>query len=156
MKEIYIVRHGATYFNKYHHLQGWSDTPLLEEKKYELILLGKKLSTVPFELAVSSDLKRAIDSLELILKQFEESPKIEIRSDFREQFFGSLEGLNGQKIIQKVSGDPNIVSFKQWIDSGASIDQIRKKLKIADDFHECEDTIDLDVRVNRAFRWLTD
>ena len=39
---LYIVRHGETYLNRYSKLQGWSDSPLTEEGKEIAIEAGKR------------------------------------------------------------------------------------------------------------------
>ena len=31
MTTIYLMRHGQTYFNLWHKIQGWTDSPLTEE-----------------------------------------------------------------------------------------------------------------------------
>lgn len=33
---FYFMRHGETYLNKYHRMQGWSDTPLTNRGKETL------------------------------------------------------------------------------------------------------------------------
>ena len=69
MKRIYIVRHGQTYINRYDKMQGWCDTPLTDEGIKGAKDAGKALSDIPFDIAISSDLKRASDTCDYIINE---------------------------------------------------------------------------------------
>ena len=68
MKRIYVVRHGQTYINRYNKMKGCCDTPLTEPGIEGAEKAGEALKDVPFDIALSSDLKRASDTCEIIMK----------------------------------------------------------------------------------------
>ena len=41
---VYFVRHGQTYLNRYHRVQGWSDAPLTSQGQTDAKRTGKVLS----------------------------------------------------------------------------------------------------------------
>ncbi|MCZ3392808.1 histidine phosphatase family protein, partial [Enterococcus faecium] len=93
----YFVRHGQTLFNRYRHLQGWSDSPLTEKGVADAKHAGDLLTDVNFANIYCSDTTRAIKTARYINAQ-NQHPKnekeIEMISAFREQFFGYFEGAN--------------------------------------------------------------
>lgn len=97
---LYIVRHGETYFNFLHRFQGWSDAPLTPKGIQHGIDAGERLNNIHFDGAYSSDLTRAIHTARYILQHnTAQSPKEPTQLfDFREQFFGSFEGINGETV----------------------------------------------------------
>ena len=97
---VYIVRHGETYFNFLHRFQGWSDAPLTPKGIEHGLNAGKRLANIHFDGAYSSDLTRAIHTARYILKNnTADSPEEPTQLfDFREQFFGSFEGINGETV----------------------------------------------------------
>ena len=64
---VYLVRHGQTFLNKYHRMQGWSDTPLTEKGKQDAARAGQALAQVDFDYAFASDLKRTMDTARILL-----------------------------------------------------------------------------------------
>lgn len=63
---LILVRHGLSEWNAVGRLQGVSDTALSPEGRREARALGPLVATLSPELAVSSDLRRAADTLELM------------------------------------------------------------------------------------------
>lgn len=67
-KKIYIVRHGQTQFNVEKRCQGWKDSPLTQKGREQ----AKKVRDyfqkkgITFDHAYSSDLSRAIDTMQII------------------------------------------------------------------------------------------
>lgn len=92
---IYIVRHGQTDWNKKTKLQGRSDISLNEEGKKVAAQTGKGLSNIKFDRIISSPLKRAIQTAELI--RGNRAINIEIDDRIIEMGFGSFEGLEFDK-----------------------------------------------------------
>lgn len=50
-------------------MQGWSDTPLTQKGIDGAKKLSKELSDIPFDVAITSDLKRASDTCKIIVDQ---------------------------------------------------------------------------------------
>lgn len=87
---LYIVRHGETDWNKKRKLQGQVDIPLNEFGRHLAVETGKGLSDIPFSICISSPLKRALETAQLIL----EGRDVPIIADERikEMAFGAWEG----------------------------------------------------------------
>jgi broad specificity phosphatase PhoE len=64
---IYIVRHGETEENKQKIIQGHLDTNLNSEGERQADQVAKALKDIPFDVAYSSNLKRATDTAKRIL-----------------------------------------------------------------------------------------
>jgi len=97
---LYMVRHGETYFNFLHRFQGWSDAPLTSKGIQHGLDAGARLGNVHFDGAYSSDLTRAIHTARYILKNNQAKSPSEPTElpDFREQFFGSFEGIDSEVV----------------------------------------------------------
>lgn len=100
---LYLVRHGQTFLNTHHRLQGWIDSELTDKGRHQAILTGQALKNRHFDLAVSSDLHRAIQTRDLILRELLTQPnQITIDHAFREVFFSSFEGLPADLVFKKI------------------------------------------------------
>jgi probable phosphoglycerate mutase len=136
---IFLVRHGQTYFNIYNKLQGWSNSPLTAKGKEDAKKAGEKLKEIHFDGAFCSDTTRAMETMQTILdmnvagsvKQAVTAPY------FREEFYGSYEGSN-MDIAWYNAGAPH--GFKNFHDivTKYSIGQAKDWLKDADPFHDAE------------------
>lgn len=89
-KTIYLVRHGQTYFNYYHKVQGRCDSPL-NEKGIRQVELARDYfkNNIKFDKAYSSTQERASDTLEIITDH--EMPYARLK-DLREKCYGIFEG----------------------------------------------------------------
>ncbi|WP_237585483.1 histidine phosphatase family protein [Alkalibacterium sp. MB6] len=107
--KIYFVRHGETYLNYYGRMQGWSNAPLTDHGIENVRRCGRGLREVTFDAVYTSDLTRTQDTASLILEengQIDSMDMIQMR-EFREVFFGSMEGEYGSVAydnIRKVLG----------------------------------------------------
>ena len=104
---LYLVRHGETYFNKYQRMQGWGNAPLTDKGISDGFAAGERLSNVRFDAAYSSDLQRAIHTAEFILGRNTQSGDLktpEQLQQFREQFFGFFEGLPSASSAEQIAG----------------------------------------------------
>ncbi len=87
--KIYTVRHGQTEWNKKGLYQGKTDVPLNEEGKKQAMLVKEKLKDKKIDLIISSPLKRAKETAEII-----SDGKIKIITDslIVERGLGEYEG----------------------------------------------------------------
>ncbi|MFC4651937.1 histidine phosphatase family protein [Lactococcus nasutitermitis] len=71
VKTLYLMRHGETLFNKLHKIQGWCDSPLTEKGIRQAQIAGNYFvkNQIVIDRAYSSTQERAVDTLELVLKQ---------------------------------------------------------------------------------------
>ena len=88
---LYIMRHGETDWNKEKRLQGQSDIELNEFGRSLAYKTKEGLKDVPFDLVITSPLKRARETA-LIVKGDREIPVIE-DARIEEMCFGEYEGL---------------------------------------------------------------
>lgn len=97
MIKLVLVRHGQSIWNLENRFTGWTDVPLSEKGVKEAKEAGMILKEqgFTFDLAFTSVLKRAEDTLDYILKEMDLSD-IEIRHSWRlnERHYGALQGLN--------------------------------------------------------------
>ena len=73
MHNLILVRHGQSFWNKERRFTGWADIDLTKQGKSEAKQAGqliKKLN-IEFDAYFTSQLKRAINSLNIILKILE-------------------------------------------------------------------------------------
>src|SRR5699024_8816447 len=113
--KIYFVRHGETYFNYYGRMQGWSDTPLTEHGKSDVRRCGRGLADVEFDAVYTSGLSRTQETANLILEENGQLDSMEMIQipEFREVFFGSLEGEFGSVAYSKVAEKLGYESTKE-------------------------------------------
>lgn len=90
MIKIYLVRHGETEWNRQGLLQGHNDSPLTEKGISQAQFLAQELEELTFDHIYSSDLKRAIDTAEIINKK--KNTPLSTSKLLRERKFGKYEG----------------------------------------------------------------
>ncbi len=105
ISRIYLVRHGQTDANLHHIVQGQTDTPLNASGIIQAKQVAEKLKKVSPEFVLSSDLKRAKQTAEIIAKACQSPIKFDSR--LREMKLGNWEG----KTFEEVESDP---SMKIW------------------------------------------
>ena len=64
---IFLARHGQTVYNIEKRIQGWSDSPLTDLGINQAKQLGEYLKDIDFNIAYSSDAKRALETLKLAI-----------------------------------------------------------------------------------------
>ncbi len=94
---LVLVRHGQSEWNLKNLFTGWRDVDLTEKGIAEARAAGRKLKAqgVGFDVAYTSDLKRAQNTLTLILEEMGQSNLPVIRNvALNERDYGDLSGLN--------------------------------------------------------------
>ena len=91
MGSWYLVRHGETEWNRSGKIQGHSDVPLSERGRRQVRMLARRLAGCGFSTVYASDLSRARESAQAIVKGSEAS--VQTDADLREFFYGEWEGL---------------------------------------------------------------
>ena len=118
MLKLILVRHGQSMWNLENRFTGWTDVELSEQGKNEAIEAGKILKEqgFHFDLAFTSVLKRAEDTLDYILKEMNEE-NIEIKRNWRlnERHYGALQGLNKAETAKKY-GDEQVLLWRRSTD----------------------------------------
>lgn len=136
---LYVVRHGQTYFNIYNRLQGWSNSPLTDKGIAGAEATGKRLADIHFDAAFCSNTTRAMDTAAIVLgaNQADSVKEPVVSPNLREEFYGYYEG-NDMDQTWYVAGAPHgLPTFKDIV-SKYSINQAKDFLKEADPFHQAE------------------
>lgn len=92
----YFVRHGETDWNKERRMQGNTDISLNEHGKEQALEIAQQLKKQNIDLIISSDLKRAKETAEIIAKEI--GAEIIFDKNLRERNFGSWEGKTHEEI----------------------------------------------------------
>lgn len=91
MGTYYIIRHGQTKANQGGVIQGHLDVPLAETGRKEAELVGKALSVVKLDAVYTSDLSRARETAQAIVRY--QKCKLIVDSRLRELHCGEMQGL---------------------------------------------------------------
>ena len=94
---LVLVRHGESEWNKLNLFTGWHDVDLTEKGIEEATTGARALAAegIKFDMAFTSDLKRAQATLEIMLEELDQSD-IPVTKDqaLNERDYGDLTGLN--------------------------------------------------------------
>lgn len=103
MIKLVLVRHGESVWNLENKFTGWTDVELssngIKEAKEAGILLKENGFT--FDIAFTSVLKRANDTLDIILKELDLDIEIKKSWKLNERHYGALQGLNKDETRKK-------------------------------------------------------
>ena len=104
---IYVVRHGATDWNKSGRIQGQLDTPLNAEGRNQAALAAQPLQEVNATALYCSDLLRTYETAQIIGR----AAGIQViqKPGLREMHFGQWQGLTSQQIRER---DPEIYAAR--------------------------------------------
>ena len=99
---LFLARHGESTFNRDNRFTGWIDAPLTEKGCDEAKTIGRKLKGHSFDIAYTSRLNRAIESLRIVLEEMC-LPGIEVIENgaLNERHYGDLQGLNKEETALK-------------------------------------------------------
>lgn len=152
---FYIARHGKTMLNTLDRVQGWSDAPLTPEGIEVAEYLGKGLKGIDFKAAYTSDLGRATQTTNIVLKaKGDKKIPITETEGLRETNFGSYEG----DLNSKMWGDIAIyLHFKNTDDLFADVkihgvNEPLKVVKILDKLNMAEDYEQVRTRTQNALK----
>ena len=103
---LLLARHGQTDWNVAQRFQGQSDVPLNEIGRQQADALADRLSTQPIDIVYCSDLQRALETANIIVRGSgcpsarTSQPNLHLDSRLREMNFGEWEGLTYREIKQ--------------------------------------------------------
>ena len=151
---VYMVRHGQTYLNKYRRMQGWTNAPLTEKGIADGQAAGELLRHVHFDGVYSSDLARAAQTARYVMDAnlTGDSQDLVELPDFREQFFGSFDGLSGVEAgheLANVLGLPADTTYGDLIQSMDS-NELMNAFREADPAGDAEDANMFWTRINNG------
>jgi 2,3-bisphosphoglycerate-dependent phosphoglycerate mutase len=104
MKQLVLLRHGESVWNKENRFTGWTDVALTKQGAREAVEAGRTLirEGYRFDIAFTSVLKRAIKTLWLVMEEME-LMWIPVHRSWRlnERHYGALQGLNKAETAAK-------------------------------------------------------
>ena len=112
MSKLILTRHGQSTWNAENRFTGWVDVDLSEKGKAEAKKSGeliKKLN-IKIDISYTSYLKRAIETLTIILKSLNLPMKFNTSWQLNERHYGSLTGLNKEETKKKIGEE----QFKKY------------------------------------------
>jgi 2,3-bisphosphoglycerate-dependent phosphoglycerate mutase len=102
MARLVLLRHGESQWNLENRFTGWVDVPLSPKGEQEARAAGEKLKGFRFDRADTSVLKRAIDTLRIVLEiTGQTNVPTEQDQALNERMYGDLQGLNKAETAQK-------------------------------------------------------
>lgn len=103
LMKLVLVRHGESIWNKENKFTGWTDVSLSEKGINEACEAGKilKKNGYTFDIAYTSVLKRANDTLNYILDELNIKIPIKYSWKLNERHYGALQGLNKDEMKAK-------------------------------------------------------
>lgn len=102
MALLVLIRHGESQWNLENRFTGWIDVPLTEKGREEARRAGEKIRHLRFDKAYTSVLKRAIDTLDIVLQTIGQvGVPVAYDQALNERHYGDLQGLNKAETAEK-------------------------------------------------------
>jgi len=149
--QIYLVRHGRTWYNEYEKMQGWSDTPLTNDGVEVAQKAAESLKNVNFAVALTSDMKRAVDTCRIITRRNKNKLVPQELAEFREQFYGYFEGRSIEESWFAIGKPHHATSFPEIVKK-YGFDATMDFVKEADPLHDAENAQEYWARIERGFK----
>jgi len=112
MSKLIAIRHGQSTWNAENRFTGWVDVDLSEKGVQEAEKSGKLLKelNIDFDVCFTSYLKRAINTLEIVLEILGNNKKYTKAWELNERHYGALTGLNKAETKKKLGEE----QFKKY------------------------------------------
>ena len=154
MGKLIAIRHGQSIWNAENRFTGWVDVDLSEKGVLEAEKSGKLLKdlNLNYDICFTSYLKRAIKTLEIILKIVGKESKYTKAWELNERHYGALTGLNKAETKEKL-GEEQFNQYRRSWDNPPPIlvkeseyssqkDSLYKKLKSVPNTESLKNTYD--------------
>ena len=152
MGKLIAIRHGQSPWNAENRFTGWVDVDLSENGVAEAEKSGKLIKelNIDFDMCFTSYLKRAINTLEIILEVLGKKYKYTKNWELNERHYGSLTGLNKAETKKKL-GEEQFKKYRRSWDIPPPLlkkdseysshnDKLYKELKKIPDTESLKDT----------------
>ena len=131
MPILALVRHGQSLWNQENRFTGFVDVPLTEQGRNEARLAAKGLDGLRFDVAYTSALTRAQETLALILDTLGQRVPVIRDAALNERHYGDLQGLNKADAAQRW-GDAQVKIWRRSYDvpppNGESLEMTAKRV----------------------------
>lgn len=118
MKQLILVRHGESEWNKLNLFTGWTDVDLTETGRKEAYEAGKLLKAEGYrpQFCFTSYLKRAVRTLNQVLEAMDmDYLPVEKSWRLNEKSYGAIQGLNKADTAKKY-GDDQVLLWRRSFD----------------------------------------
>jgi 2,3-bisphosphoglycerate-dependent phosphoglycerate mutase len=131
MPILALVRHGQSLWNQENRFTGFVDVPLTEQGRNEARLAAKGLDGLKFDVAYTSALTRAQETLALILDTLGQRVPVIRDAALNERHYGDLQGLNKADAAQRW-GDAQVKIWRRSYDvpppNGESLEMTARRV----------------------------
>jgi len=115
MAKLVLIRHGQSLWNKENRFTGWIDIDLSQKGIKEAKSAAKKIKTFKFDSAYTSVLKRATNTLKIILKSNKWILPTKKNKALNERMYGDLQGKNKDE-MRKIYGSEQVRIWRRSYD----------------------------------------
>lgn len=105
MAKLVLIRHGQSLWNLENRFTGWVDVPLTQKGREEARAAAKKIAGMHFDVAYTSALSRAQETLKEILDTLGYDLPIIRDQALNERHYGDLQGLNKAQTAEKYGAE---------------------------------------------------
>ena len=110
--KLILLRHGQSRWNLENRFAGWTDVPLTEEGMKQAREAGKSLMEMKIDVAYTSKLQRASETLKIVLQEMGLRIKTIESIDLNERHYGKLQGMNREE-AKKEFGEEQIHKWRR-------------------------------------------
>ncbi|MCL4362339.1 MAG: 2,3-bisphosphoglycerate-dependent phosphoglycerate mutase [Candidatus Parvarchaeota archaeon] len=132
MAQLCLLRHGESLWNKENRFTGWVDVPLTDFGREQAEKAGQSIKKegIQFQVAYTSVLDRAIETLEIVMKEIQQKIPVIKDSALNERMYGDLQGLNKADTAKKY-GEEQVHIWRRSYDikppNGESLEDTQKR-----------------------------
>lgn len=110
MATLVLIRHGQSIWNLQNRFTGWVDVPLSPKGLEEAKRAGELIRDLKFDIAYTSMLTRAQETLRIVLETIGQQPPVIRDQALNERHYGDLQGLNKADTAAKYGAE----QVKKW------------------------------------------
>ena len=115
MPKLVLIRHGQSLWNLENRFTGWVDVPLTEGGREEARKAARQISSMKFDIAYTSALSRAQETLSIILAANEWDIPVIRDQALNERHYGDLQGMNKDD-MRKAYGEEQVHIWRRSYD----------------------------------------
>ena len=141
MKNILLIRHGESEWNKLNLFTGFKNVELSDQGVEEAIRAGQNFKNLDlkFDIVFTSELKRAQNTAKIILENLEQWDELKLQNKITNSFnlnerdYGDLTGLNKKETADKFGEDQVHKWRRGYSDqppNGESLEDVVNRVKI--------------------------
>lgn len=102
---LVLIRHGQSLWNLENRFTGWTDVPLTDTGRTEARRSAGLLRDFHFDIAYTSTLCRAQETLTIVLAELGQAPPVIRDPALNERHYGDLQGLDKAEVAKRFGAD---------------------------------------------------